>query len=403
MTKRTQLVTLFFLFVIGINFLNSEEFRFKYSEGDSYRILSTVQENVIVNGYFDHYAEIVNRISVDVTSVNGESAEHSATFMTSENSTGYSNRQFSWGEEYESRFTRDSLGRYTISDIYFMPVVRDVPIFPKNDIQIGDTWTAEGHEAHDMRRTFGLDAPFKVPFSARYTYTGTVQKDEKELHVIDVQYNLYYTSPKPQDITLADYPAVTMGYSHQTVYWDNNRGAIDHYNEDFRIIVETARGNVFEFEGIAQAEITEFTSPAADKLADVQHTIEQLGLENTQVRADEDGLTISIENIQFLPDSAVLMESEKQKIRQIATILKQFPDNDLLISGHTALAGTEAARQELSEQRAQSVATYLMELGVKDAYHIFTQGFGATRPVAPNTTEEGKARNRRVEITIMDR
>jgi len=98
-----------------------------------------------------------------------------------------------------------------------------------------------------------------------------------------------------------------------------------------------------------------------------------------------------------------LLDSEKRKLRQIAEILKQFPENDLLISGHTALAGTASARQELSEQRAQSVASYLMELGVKDAYHIFTQGFGAERPIAPNTTEEGKARNRRVEITIMDR
>ena len=167
--------------------------------------------------------------------------------------------------------------------------------------------------------------------------------------------------------------------------------------------METARGNVFEFIGTAQAEITEFKTHAVDRLAEVQETINQLGIQNTEVRADDEGLTISMENIQFKPDSAELLDSEKRKLRQIAEILKQFPENDLLISGHTALAGTASARQELSEQRAQSVASYLMELGVKDAYHIFTQGFGAERPIAPNTTEEGKARNRRVEITIMDR
>lgn len=391
------------LLLAGLAGLCAEQFRFKYAEGDSYRILSTVQEDVIVNGQFDHYAEIVNRISVDVTSVDGDSAEHSAVFMTSESSTGRTDRQFTWGEEYRSVFGRDSLGVYDIGDEYFMPVVRDVPVFPQGDVKVGETWTAEGHEAHDMRRIFGLEKPFKVPFSARYTYKGPVESDGRTLHLIDVRYNLYYASPAPSGAVPGDYPAVTMGYSHQSVYWDNDKGAIDHYNEDFRIIVETARGNVFEFTGTAQAEVTEFKSRSADRLDDVRHTIEELGIKDTQVRADEDGLTISMENIQFEPDSAELADSEKLKLQKLAGILRQFPDNDLLVTGHTALAGTASARQELSEQRAASVAAYLTELGVKDAYHIFTQGFGAERPIAPNTTEEGKARNRRVEITVLDR
>ena len=75
---------------------------------------------------------------------------------------------------------------------------------------------------------------------------------------------------------------------------------------------------------------------------------------------------------------------------------------DILVSGHTALAGTEKVRQLLSEERADAVAEFLIALGVRDRAHIFTQGFGATKPVAPNNTEAGKARNRRVEITILE-
>ena len=401
--KKNKICGILFVLLISCSFVFGVEFSFKYTEGDSYRILSTVQEDVYVNRKFDHHAEIVNRISVEINSVNGNEANHSAVFMTSENSTGLYNRSFNWGEEYKSEFSRNTKGVYTITDEYFMPVVRDVPIFPEGEVKPGDTWTAEGHEAHDLRRSFEIQKPFKVPFSALYTYVGTVQEGNQTLHLIEVQYNLYYKSPKPNGRISADYPAVTMGYSHQQIFWDNEKGAINHYNEDFRIVVETVRGNVFDFIGTAKAEITEFKSQAKDKLLDVQNTIEQLGIENTQVRADEEGLTISMENIQFKPDSAVLMESEKAKLRQIADILRQFPDNDLLISGHTALAGSISARKQLSQERAQSVADYLMELGVKDAYHIFTQGFGSDRPVASNSTEEGKARNRRVEITIMDK
>jgi len=84
-------------------------------------------------------------------------------------------------------------------------------------------------------------------------------------------------------------------------------------------------------------------------------------------------------------------------------ILKNYPNNDLLITGHTALAGTKESRAKLSKQRAESTADYLLKLGVKDSYHIFTQGLGAEQPIDTNSTEEGKRRNRRVEITILDK
>ena len=112
-------------------------------------------------------------------------------------------------------------------------------------------------------------------------------------------------------------------------------------------------------------------------------------------------LQISLDKIQFEPDSDILLDSEKLKLEKIAEILNQF-SNDLLITGHCADRGTVKARQLLSEQRAQSVASYLEELGVRDEYHIFTQGKGSTEPVASNATEEGRIKNRRVEITIME-
>ena len=93
--------------------------------------------------------------------------------------------------------------------------------------------------------------------------------------------------------------------------------------------------------------------------------------------------------------------AEKEKLKKIAEILKTF-DNDLLITGHCARRGTVKNQQIISEERAASVAGYLTELEVRDGNCIFTQGKGAKEPVASNDTEAGRARNRRVEITIMD-
>jgi outer membrane protein OmpA-like peptidoglycan-associated protein len=114
-------------------------------------------------------------------------------------------------------------------------------------------------------------------------------------------------------------------------------------------------------------------------------------------------VTISIENIQFDADSANLLPQEKEKVRKLAGILERFPDKDLLISGHTALAGTAAARQKLSEERAAAVARYLVEMGVREDYKVYTRGFGSDKPVAANDTEANRARNRRVEITVLDK
>ena len=113
--------------------------------------------------------------------------------------------------------------------------------------------------------------------------------------------------------------------------------------------------------------------------------------------------TVAVMVTEFKPDSPELLEGEREKLDRIAQILSLFPDNDLLISGHTAVANNGVDSKQLSADRAQTVADYLINLGVRERQEVFTLGFGDTLPIAPNTTEEGRAKNRRVEITIMDK
>ena len=411
--KRIFSIVLFCFVMAGAFCEESRLLRFKYKKDDNYRILSTVQEDVKVNGRLNHHAEIVSRVTINVTDVDADgNGTMNGTFMTSENSTSHVGQNFTWGEEFKSTYKRDVRGIFDIADTYFMPTIRNVPVLPEKAVKPGDTWTAEGYEAEDLRRTFNVEKPFKVPFVASYEYlrdetgeSADSSHTKKTFQVLSAKYNLYYESPVPQNAwELGDYPASTMGYSHRIIWWDNEKGQIDHCDEQFRIVIETAMGNQFDFSGTTHEEITEFTRTATEEvLKEVQKQVEKLGLENVSVTKAEKGLTISVENIQFRPDSSELVNSEKEKIKKIATILQAYPDNDLLISGHTALAGTEKARQQLSEERAESVANFLVRLGVKDKYHVFTQGFGARIPIASNKTEAGKAKNRRVEITILDK
>ncbi len=406
------------------------KFEFKFKEGDKSRILSHVDEDVYVNRRFNRHSVILNRIAMEVTAAGEDgSGTQEGTFMTSENAVTRPGgpSTFVWGEEYESKFVRSRLGVYTISDIYFMPTVRDVPVFPDREVSPGESWTAQGHEAHDLRRQFAVRTPYKVPFEATYTYLGTVTaeakaavdggadsaagaggapagKTTKTLHVINVKYTMSMETPEPAGMQYyMDYPLAMMGYSDELIYWDNELGAIDHYTENFRILMESSYGNVYEFRGTADAEVTSFERVATEeKIADVEEQIKNLGIDDITVKKTDKGLTISIENIQFGGESAVLLNSEKIKLRKIAGILRDYPDNDILVSGHTAHYPGGADPQVLSEERAAAVADFLVELGVKDKFHVFTQGFGDKQPIDTNDTAEGRAKNRRVEITIMD-
>ncbi|MBQ9908727.1 MAG: OmpA family protein [Treponema sp.] len=404
----------FFFLIFSVSAQSNEKFlRFKFKEGDNYRVLSTVNEVVKVNGRVNHNSEIVNRVSARITKTDGNGRGlNEATFVTLENSTSReSNGTLTYGEEYESKYWRSERGIYEIGREYFMPVVRDVPVLPEKAVKPGDSWTANGHEAHDLRRSFASQEPFKVPFTATYTYlrdeeglSSDSKHEKKTFQVLSVKYSLFFESPVPENIaSLDDFPVTTMGFSNQTIWWDNEKGQIDHYSEDFRIVMETYLGNQFDFTGKAHAEVTDFERTATDaNLAQVLEKVKDLDLQDVSVTKSEKGLTISVENIQFKPNSAILLDSEKAKIDKIAKIIENYP-NDLLITGHTALSGTAESCQILSEERADSVAKYMIKIGLRDKYHIFTQGFGSRVPIASNATEEGKAKNRRVEITLMDK
>ena len=401
------------LFIFGASSsLYAEVFRFRFKDGDTYRINSTVTEDVYLNGQFAHQAYITNRVTVEVSDVqpasNGKpsSALHTCTFMTSEQN---SNRTFSWGHEYPSVFRRDEFGIYTIGEQYFMPVVRDVPVFPQHDVKKGESWRHSASEAHDLRDNFNIQKPFVVPVDVTYTYQGPTQREGKTYQLIEVNYDLYYDIPLKNLQNRRNgnaalpmlYPVRTMGYSKQRLYWDNEAGLLPYYDEVFTIMMELNTGAVIEYRGSAKAEITALQRMDKEEIAGVlDKNIRDMGISNTTVEKTDEGITISLENIQFEPDSARLLPAEKEKIEKL---LSAYPDYELLISGHTALAGKAEDRQVLSEQRAAAVANYLVELGVREQHHIFTRGFGAEKPVAPNTTEANRARNRRVEITVLEK
>jgi outer membrane protein OmpA-like peptidoglycan-associated protein len=380
----------------------AEEFRYIHRAGESYRILSVVNEDVYLNRRFSHRAEILNRVAVRVLDERGGTGRHEALFQTSERAIRPDGGEgiFQWEREYRSVFDRDSLGRLTIDGAYFMPVVRDVPVFPGGNLEPGDAWRAEGHEVHDFRDAFGIAEPYRIPFVADYRFLGERSREGRDYPAFSISYRID-SSPPPVPGRL--WPRRIIGAYDQVLYWDRELGQSRFYEEIFRIIFELSDGSRVEFRGKAQAELLEAPRMDKDEIAgDIRRDLEALGLENTEVRVDAEGVTISLEAIRFEADSARLLPSERAKLDRIGEILARYRDRDILVAGHTALAGSVEGRWELSVQRAAAVAEYLVAGGIRSGEQVVVRGYGAERPVADNGTAEGMQRNRRVEITILE-
>jgi outer membrane protein OmpA-like peptidoglycan-associated protein len=116
-------------------------------------------------------------------------------------------------------------------------------------------------------------------------------------------------------------------------------------------------------------------------------------------RQGEDVTVIMPGNVAFASGSADLTPSFYPNLNSVADVLVKNPNSSITISGHTDSVGNADLNQQLSQNRANSVARYLVSKGVA-SQRIQAVGYGDRQPIALNDTEDGRSKNRRVEIKI---
>lgn len=112
------------------------------------------------------------------------------------------------------------------------------------------------------------------------------------------------------------------------------------------------------------------------------------------------GILFSVD-LKFVPDSPDLLPAETPRIQKIAEMLEEIIQNDeftILVEGHTADLGKPVGQMNLSIERTRTVMNALIQEGIPEKLFTY-KGYGATKPIADNKTEEGRAQNRRVDIT----
>ncbi len=134
----------------------------------------------------------------------------------------------------------------------------------------------------------------------------------------------------------------------------------------------------------------------------VKQIIENSDIPNVETEEGHSGFVIKMENLRFIADQAILLPEERHRVAEIANDIKAILGKNkytIRINGHTADINNPVGQQELSVQRAESIRDALIAQGIPE--ELFTcYGYGGTKPEGDNSTDAGRAKNRRVEIII---
>lgn len=121
---------------------------------------------------------------------------------------------------------------------------------------------------------------------------------------------------------------------------------------------------------------------------------------NFNIEEVQQGKSYKIKNLFFENNSSLLNEDAKLELINLVVFMQGTPDISIEIAGHTDNVGNDQSNIELSAQRAKAVYTFLIENGIESS-RLRYKGYGKNKPIADNTTETGRAANRRTEITIL--
>ncbi len=387
-------ISIFLLLVLSPVFLTAGvHFQFRNIKDSKFRIKNIIRQKIYRNGNFIRSLKSMNKATLEVIDTTNQMGLYIGKYYYYEQNLN-NNEAPHLQNIYQSRFYRTSDGKIITPPKYLMPSIRSVPTFPTNAIEPGTTWEAQGSEIHEGI----LDSinVFQFKVNVHYTYIGNVTIEDREFARINIDYHvMYFPENGPEIFSFT-------GFSHSDYYWDIQDSAPAFYQEEYAFLITLRNGENAFYKGTTEGTVNSIQDLTTNEknLLKQEITNKISTDKGFKVKESDTGLIVNLGQILFDINRATLKSSALPALKKLAGVLRNHPNLDLVVSGHTDSTGSDSYNQKLSESRAKSVADYLIVSGISPN-RISYIGMGNSMPVASNKTSSGRAQNRRVEIKII--
>lgn len=408
----------FLFFIFSFNSIYSQDVLFSFNLEPQYKIIQRADYSKRVNGSYLGYVNREIRGIMEAERDNHGIYSVSGDFylMQEIKKEGYA-MAMPIDTISRSNFRMDVLGNISNVDGDF-PIVRNFPVFPNQAVDIGDRWEAP---MSIMIQNPETGEWAEIPQYCGYHFKDDGYYDGRYVYYIEAQYAVRYRSGANY---IADQFLDDSTGSHRVVLTIDAETLSpiimrDTFDETFFYkdggSIQRKGFNLVFYDGISGMDRDGLLDDLYDQLRDLDTTI----VTNEEVEDDysnvdeltwsdditmyksDDGVTLSLNNLHFEPDRAVILREDMALLDRIAEQLRMVENRTFLVKGHTANIGSYESQMVLSQQRAKAIVDELVIRGI-DAGRFIYVGMAGDYPIATNDTEDGRKLNRRVEILIME-
>ncbi|MCL1815569.1 MAG: OmpA family protein [Treponema sp.] len=293
-------------------------------------------------------------------------------------------------------------GDIQIEDDRGFPSLRGFPAYPEEPVQPGTKWIAEAVRLADP---LNEGYPVAVPIVVEYEYRGIEIYRDVQVHRITAQYASRFPGFSQEDSRENLWEKYADERYFKTLQGNHQVEILLRLSDGLPLLIRDNLDETFTWANGYTLRFRGFTLTFSEGAVplDTDQVAAAVPAKETSIElaAVPGGIRLTVKDIRFIADSDVFLADEYPRLDKIAEALKKIPDRTFLVEGHTAAVGRPQAEMELSILRAKRMADELIKRGVSAGSFLY-KGWGGTRPLGDNSTEEGRALNRRVEITILD-
>ncbi|OQY33380.1 MAG: hypothetical protein B6241_08130 [Spirochaetaceae bacterium 4572_59] len=410
--KRKKTRFFFFLILLQLFFsMQAQEgdgVHFSFEPGAKYRVIEKFNLSQYKNGRYSGHVYRENRgIYESQDSGDGLYRISGRVYELEETAKDGFKVAAALRNQNDTSFTSSDRGFMLVSGTDW-PRLRSFPSFPEEAVFPGDKWEA-GLEMIVSSPDGNNKAV--LPLYCEYTFKGSDVWEGRPVYVIEAQYAARYRQGRSRE---ADSFLKNLTGKHVLAL------LIDQETREFLLMKDIMeeeylytdgsslreKGFLLTFyKGIELLDRKGLTRKVEESLSEsLKKTYEERGedlKEQISLVEKEEGLALNLNNLHFKPDQAVLLSWDVPLLDTLADILKSVTDRTFLVKGHTADVGTMASQIDLSQLRAKTIVDELSSRGI-DADRFLYSGVGGLEPLGDNNTDEGRKKNRRVEILILE-